>query len=223
MHAGDRKGALMQLSSSGALLFAVLAPATAGLVIIAPKLVNLAIAESFRPITLAVLPISAIAGGVRNMRVHFADQSTLLFERTDLTIFVNALEAVMVIVGCFVGLRLQGLVGAAEGACVGLTIGVIFSFGMARKKFGLIVPFARMARICLATAAMVAVLLWSPWEAALAGHRVIGLLVQIAVGAIVYLAAMAALHPAQLHALAKPGLLWSGRKSRDAISRVETR
>ncbi len=221
MHDGDRKGALKQLASSGALLFAVLAPATAGLVVIAPQLINLTIAESFRPITLAVLPISAVAGGVRNMRVHFADQSTLLFERTDLTILINALEAAMVVVGCLVGLRQQGLVGAAEGACFGLTVGAIFSFGFARRRFGLIVPFARMFRICVATAAMVAALLWSPWAAELANHRIIGLLVQIVVGALVYLVSMAALHPAQVRALAKPGLLWSGQKGRDAISRIQ--
>ncbi len=219
MHDGDRKGALEQLASSGALLFAVLAPATAGLVVISPKLVDLVIAAPFRPITLAVLPISAIAGAVRNMRVHFSDQSMLLFERTDLSIFVYTLEATMVVAGCFLGLRLHGLVGAAEGSLVGLALGTVFGFGFSRRMFGLILPYGRMLRIAAATAAMVAALLWTP---VLPESRpVISLLAQVALGGLVYTAALAALHPAQVRALAKPGLRWSERKGREAVNRIQ--
>ena len=48
------------------------------------EIVHLLIAAPFQAVTLAVLPLSALAGAIRNLRAHFGDQVFLLHNRTRL-------------------------------------------------------------------------------------------------------------------------------------------
>ncbi len=192
---GSRADALDQLGLSGALLFGCVAPATVGVMLVAPQLVDLIIAAPFRAATLSVLPLAALAGGVRNMRIHFSDQALLLFERTKLGIGLNGAEAVLAIVGSIVGFQLDGVVGATAGALAAIIVAAMLGFVMTAAYFGLRPPFRHIARIALATAAMGLSLKLGGVSAI--GGPVMGLCLAIAQGVVVYALALSALYPTE--------------------------
>ena len=197
---GARAEALEQLSDSGALLLALLAPSSVGILMLTPEAVDLMIAEPFRAVTMSVLPLAAIAGTVRNLRVHFGDQVFLLYERTQLMVLINIVESVSLVVLCALGLQLGGFAGATAGCLAGSAIGALFGFGLAGVKFGFRFPFAHAGRILLATGFMALVLALPQWPG-LAPGELARLILKIAAGALVYGAALILLYP-QLAALA---------------------
>jgi O-antigen/teichoic acid export membrane protein len=147
--------------------------------------------------------MAVLAGAVRNVRVHFADQVVMLFESTRLNIVINTVEAVATIVFCIVGVELGGLPGAAAGCLAGATIGTLFGFGLGIVRFGLIVPWADFGRITLAAAFMAAVLAALPF-ARLDDHLVVRMLIESVFGGLLYAVVLAALYPA----IVREGLRW---------------
>ena len=192
LQAGRREEALGHLALNGALLFALLAPLSAGLFLVARPLVDLMIAEPFRAVTAAVLPAAALAGAIRNWRVHFFDQPFLLFERTGQLMAVNVGEAIVTLAACALGLLHAGPAGAAWGALAGFAAGAAAAAVIAARNFGLQAPWGALARILGATAFM-SLVLWSVNWAGF-GPR-LGLALEVAAGALVYALALAALFP----------------------------
>ena len=183
---------LRQLANSGALLFALLLPTTVGLLLIAPQLITLAIAQPFQAVTIAVLPVAVIAGALRNMRLHFSDQAFLLFERTDLATLVNGFEAIAVVIFCLTGLALYGIVGAAAGCLAGSLLGLIAGMSLSRVRFGLIIPWKHVLRISIATAVMALAVALTPNSLS---QPILLLVLKVANGIIVYALTLIALYP----------------------------
>ena len=154
---GDRDEALRQMRYGGTLLVGMVLPAAAGLCLITPPFVRLLISESFRDVTIAIMPLAVITGAVRNIRVHYADMAFILFERTGLSVVVNVVEATFMIALCALGYATFGIVGSVAGACAASTIGALLGFAIA-NRIGLPMPLADWARIGLATAVMMAAL-----------------------------------------------------------------
>ena len=125
--------------------------------------VELTVSGSFQQATIVILPLAAIAGGIRNIRIHFADQVLILMERIDVGIWINVAEAVCV-VGAWIGLQLGGLAGAVEGCLVASAIGAALCFIYIRQKFDFPLPWADTGRVFLATAIMLIVLILVPWD-----------------------------------------------------------
>jgi O-antigen/teichoic acid export membrane protein len=125
----SREAALMQLSQSGASLFGVVAPVTIGALIINRTAVDLLIGADFRSLTVVIFPIAMLSGAIRNLRLHYPDQTFLLCERTDVALFVCSMEAALTLPFCVVGLLAGGLVGACLGCLVAHAIAAIFTFG----------------------------------------------------------------------------------------------
>lgn len=192
LQAGRREEALGHLAVNGALLFGLLAPMSAGLFFISRPLVDLIIAEPFRAVTAAVLPAAALAGAIRNWRVHFFDQPFLLFERTGLLMGVNIAEAALTLAFCAVGLVQAGPAGAAWGALAGFAAGAALGAGFGVVSLRMSVAWGAILRLSLATAMMSATL-WAVNWAAL-GPR-LGLAAAVATGAAVYGIAVVALFP----------------------------
>ena len=182
--------AMRQFGAGGTLLFALVTPAAAGLWLISPLLVDMIVAEPFRQMTLAILPAAILTGAIRNVRVHYADQSFLLFEHTEYSIAVNALEAVTVIVLSISGYRWHGLPGAVEGCLAATTLVALCAFAFARWRFALPLRLIDWGRIALGTAIMcVAVRAVQ----GVGGPEWMRLIVQIATGALTYGLALATL------------------------------
>ena len=98
MEQGGSKAAMPQLAANSALLIAILAPSIVGIFLLRAEIVHLLIAAPFQQITLAILPLSTLAGSIRNLRAHFGDQVFLLHGRTRLMIIVAAIDATVTVV-----------------------------------------------------------------------------------------------------------------------------
>ena len=194
LQAGQKAEALQQLSDNGALLMALLIPAVAGIVITTPEMVDLMIAQPFRAVTMSVLPLAALAGAIRNLRVHFADQVFLLMARTHLMIYLNLLEAVAVVVFCAIGLHVGGFAGATAGCLAGSTLGTLLGFALGRALFQMPLPIIHLLRISLASGLMAFALAFPFWNQFFPGELT-RLTVKIVTGGLVYGAAMASLYP----------------------------
>jgi len=97
MEQSGSKVAMRQLADNSALLMAILAPSITGIFILRTEIVHLLIAAPFQQVTLAVLPLSALAGAIRSLRAHFVDQAFLLHNRTRLMIVVSAIDATVTV------------------------------------------------------------------------------------------------------------------------------
>jgi O-antigen/teichoic acid export membrane protein len=193
MEQSGSKVAMRQLASNSALLIAILAPSVIGIFMLRVELVHLLIAVPFQQITLAVLPLSVLAGSIRNLRAHFVDQAFLLHNRTRLMIVVAGIDAVVTVVLSLVFVRYWGLVGAAAATVVAALAAAIVSFTIGFSRFGLTLPLNHLAPIALATTAMAALLANLP-EAS--SH--IALAEHITAGAAAYVATLALLYAASL-------------------------
>jgi O-antigen/teichoic acid export membrane protein len=173
--------AMHQLADNGALLLAVLVPTVVGVFMLRQDTVTLLIAEPFRATTLAILPLSVLAGGIRSARAHFCDQVFLLHSRTKLAMVVMGIDAIAAVSLGIAGTWLWGLVGAAAASVAAAVIAALVSFALGLVRFHLQVPWLHATRIAFAAAAMGAALsLLPPAEN-------IGMLIgSIAIGAAVY-------------------------------------
>jgi O-antigen/teichoic acid export membrane protein len=183
MEQGGSKVAMRQLADNSALLIAILAPSIAGIFILRTEIVHLLIATSFQQVTLAVLPLSTLAGSIRSVRAHFVDQAFLLHNRTRLMIVVSAIDATVTVALSFIFIRYWGLVGAAGATVIAALAAAIVSFAIAVSKFGLTLPLNHLVPVAIATIAMAALLSNLP-EAlspiSLAAHITAGVAVYVA-------------------------------------------
>lgn len=150
--------AMRQLSDNGALLLAVLVPTAAGVFMLRNEIVSLLIAEPFRATTLAILPLSVLAGAIRSTRAHFCDQVFLLHNRTRISAVVSGVEALAAVGLGIAGTLTWGIVGAAIASVAATLLAAILSFAIGLIRFRLVVRFAHLARITLASAVMAAAL-----------------------------------------------------------------
>jgi O-antigen/teichoic acid export membrane protein len=154
--------AMRQLADNGALLLAALVPTVVGIFILRDDIATLLIAEPFRAMTLAILPLSVLAGGIRSARAHFCDQVFLLHSRTHLQMIVTIVDALAAVVLGIAGTLLWGLVGAAIASVAAATVAAVVSFALGFIRFDLQVPWAHIVRIALASTAMGAALTLLP-------------------------------------------------------------
>jgi O-antigen/teichoic acid export membrane protein len=186
MEQGGSKAAMNQLVDNSALLFAILVPSIAGIYSLRIEIVHLLIAAPFQAATLAILPLSALAGSIRNLRAHFGDQVFLLHNRTRLMVVVSSIDAVVTVVLSVIFIHRWGLVGAAAATVASACAAATTSFLIGFTKFGLTLPVSHLLRSGVATVLMMVVLHQLP-EAA----NFVGLALHIAIGAGVYVAVLA--------------------------------
>jgi O-antigen/teichoic acid export membrane protein len=193
MEQSGSKVAMRQLADNSALLIAILAPSITGIFILRTEIVHLLIAAPFQQVTLAVLPLSALAGAIRSLRAHFVDQAFLLHNRTRLMIVVAAIDAAVTVVLTPFFVRYWGLVGAAGATVLAAIAAAIVSSAIGFSKLGLTLPFNHLVPIALATTAMADLLSnlpEAPSLMVLAGH--------IAAGAALYIALLVLLYATSL-------------------------
>jgi O-antigen/teichoic acid export membrane protein len=177
MEQGGSKVAMRQLADNSALLIAILVPSIVGIYMLRAEIVHLLIASSFQRVTLAVLPLSVLAGSIRSLRAHFVDQAFLLHSRTRLMIVVAAIDATATVALSFAFIPYWGLVGAAGATVLAAIAAAVVSFTIGFSKFGLTLPLNHLVPVALATAAMAALLSSLPEATSLivlAGHIAAG-------------------------------------------------
>lgn len=206
MEQGGSAAAMEQLSDNGALLLAILAPSIAGIFLLRTDIVHLLIAAPFQEVTLAILPLSVLAGSIRNVRAHFGDQVFLLHSRTRPMMLVAAIDAIVTVILSAIFIRYWGLVGAAGATVLSALTSAAVSFAMGFSRYRIVLPLGHLARIAIATVTMAVMLTRLPEAGSL-----MSLAMHIAAGAAIYIAMLAALYtPSLLKMLRlrtrKPGL-----------------
>jgi O-antigen/teichoic acid export membrane protein len=199
MEQGGSQAGMGQLAANSALLVAVLAPSLAGIFMLRTEIVHLLIAAPFQQVTLAILPLSTLAGAIRNLRAHFGDQVFLLHNRTRWMMAIAAIDAVMTVVLSVLFLPRWGLAGVAGATVAAAFAAATVSFTIGFSRFDLRLPVAHLVRIALATIAMSALLRIFPEARSmtvLAGH--------VAAGAAIYFAALALLYAPSLLRILRP-------------------
>ena len=189
MEQNGSKAAMRQLSDNGALLLGILVPSIAGIFLLRAEIVHMLIATPFQAVTLAILPLSALAGSIRNVRAHFGDQVFLLHSKTRLMVVFSAIDAAVTVVASLICIHLWGVVGAAAATVSSAIAAAAVSFAFGFTRFGLTLPWANIARIAIATLAMAMLLTRLPEAtsyAVLAAH--------VASGAAIYLGVLAVLY-----------------------------
>jgi O-antigen/teichoic acid export membrane protein len=184
-------GALPQFATNGALLLAILVPSVVGAFLLNKEIVDALVAEPYRAITVAILPMAICAGALHAFRDHATDQPFLVFARTRLAALSTGLEAVLTVLMCWAGLRIAGVYGAVVGCTIAALIATVFSFALARMLFSYYLRWGDIARIAIATGIMA--LAQSLMPEASSWSR---LVLEIAACAAIYFAIMAALYPA---------------------------
>jgi O-antigen/teichoic acid export membrane protein len=193
MEQGGAKDAMRQLADNSALLIAILAPSITGIYMLRVEIIHLLIASPFQQVTLAVLPLSALAGSIRSLRAHFVDQTFLLHSRTRLMIVVAAIDAAATVLLSFILIPSWGLTGAAGATVLAAIAAAIVSFTIGFTKFGLTLPLNHLVPVVLATAAMAALLGNLPEATSM-----ILLAAHIAAGATAYVAVLALFYATSL-------------------------
>jgi O-antigen/teichoic acid export membrane protein len=190
LEAGDREGALRQVSLNGAMMFGLMAPAAVGVALLAGPFVRLAVAQQFRAETIVILPLAVIAGAARALRVHTGDQTALLVQRTRSMTAFNFIDAVAALAGGAIGVHSGGIVGAAIGCMAGTLVGSAAAMIFVVARLGLRLPIAALAGVLVASAIMGAALrlVATPVGAA-------ALAAEILVGVVIYAAAILAFFP----------------------------
>lgn len=199
MEQGGRQAGMDQLAANSALLVAILAPSLAGIFMLRTEIVHLLIAVPFQKVTLAILPLSTLAGAIRNLRAHFGDQVFLLHNRTRWMMAIAAIDASTTVVLSVLFLPRWGLAGVAGAAVAAAFAAATVSFAIGFSRFGLRLPIGHLLRIALATIAMSALLRIFPEARAmtvLAAH--------VTAGAAVYFAMLALLYAPSLVRILRP-------------------
>lgn len=179
-----------QLVRNGELLLAALVPIAFGLWSISEPLVNLVVAEQYRAVTIAVLPLAVLAGAVRSFRIHFGEQVFLLREAPMVPLVNDGIDAVASLAGSYYGLKTGGIPGAAAGCAAAaiLSLLVTMAWGWVRYRFAL--SLGGLARIVAAAAAMELAL--SRFSLQPTAWSIAGAIIA---GAVVYTAVLVALYP----------------------------
>ncbi len=143
-----------QLERNGVLLLVALLPAAIGLWLVARPFVTLVVAEPYREITIAVLPMAILAGTLRNLRIHFGAQVFLLREQTMVPLCNDIVDAVLSLAGAVIGLWYYGLVGSVAGASVGALVSLFVTLGWAWHWHRFSIPLRDVVKVIAATAIM---------------------------------------------------------------------
>lgn len=173
-----------QLSDSGALLLAILAPAMAGGALLAAPFAALTVAEPFRAATATLLPLALLAGSLKAFREHAPEQAFLVFGHTRAAVLTALVEMVLTLGGCAIGLLLGGLTGALIGCAAASLAGTIFSYVLAMRLTGYAIRPSDALKIVVATVAMSGVVAILP-----AATGFVGFAIAVLAGVAVYGAA----------------------------------
>jgi O-antigen/teichoic acid export membrane protein len=195
MERGDPQGARDQISANSALLLGLIAPSTAGIIAISDPFVTLLVAEEYRAATLAILPWALVGSAIRNLRMHGWDQMYLLFEAPRAMVLLESIEALITVIGAYIGLLLAGLVGAVMGAAIAALIIAAADYAYLNRRFGLHAPISFYLRILLATGLMYLALRALPHAGFPFSATWFSIATAVAIGAVAYALLIAAMFP----------------------------
>ncbi len=186
---GDHEELTRQLRNNARLIFAVALPATAGLVALSGPMSQVYLGPRFHVHSGAVMAIAAIVMLVSGIRSSYIEQVFEIALRTRAVAVTTAVRVVLVILPSFWLIRSYGAVGAALAVMFSEILGLGLSIAWANRLMRIPIPWESWLKVALATGVMTVALLLMPGKSS-----VLGLAAAIAVGIVVYGAAIALTH-----------------------------
>jgi len=185
---GDPARARRQLFANGTLLLAVLAPACLGMALTAQGISTTLVGPKFSAGVALLTPWMAAGTFFAGLRAHYLDHAFQLGRRPSLQIWVTCVAAVVAMGFSFYLIPRYGPVGAAIAVTIAMAVSCLHAAVAGRWAFPIPLPFGAAARVALACAVMAMAV------HALPGRGLRALLLQVAVGVLVYGAAAMALN-----------------------------
>ena len=159
-----RAAALQQHARNFLALAGLLVPAAVGLYLVRDEIVQILMAPQFRPQAILVLPVSTAAGVIYAFQMHYVNQFFLLDKKPMALLWLGMADAVLTVATTIAAVAGFGLLGGALGLLVAKFIMVVIVAVWAWARSGMIVPFAGLGAIGLASAIMAAVVAALPAE-----------------------------------------------------------
>jgi len=184
----EREGvaaAYAQLSRNMTLVALVVAPVALGLFAVNRSVVDFIVPPTFREATSLVLPFAAIGGLLRYLRAHTTDQAFLVRSRPGFITIIGLVDLVGAAASSVVGLKIDGVAGAAAGPMASGAVMFAVSLLAARWALDFRIPMRSLIAIGGAAAIMAVIVAATPLGAGL-----LGLVAKIALGAVIYATAI---------------------------------
>jgi O-antigen/teichoic acid export membrane protein len=171
------------------LLLVVGLPAALGLVLLAPNMVRVMLGAPFREAATALVPWIAVATLIASLRFHYLDLAFHLGKRTLRQMAIMAIAGLTNLLLNLWWIPLFGMLGAAYATLVTYVLAFVLAWWLGRGSFPLPAPPpAQLLRISVAVVGM-GLALWPLRD--LDGP--VQLLLQVAIGIVVYAACLLAL------------------------------
>ena len=202
---GDAAAFRRQLEHNWTILFGALAPAAAGLALLAPDLARVLVGPEFRAGVAPLLPVLALASLLGGLRSFHLDHAFQLGRKPGLQVEIAAVASALGL-GLTVALVPRyGAMGAAAATVASMA--VAFAHAACRGRRAVRMPIGRGStlHIAAATALMAVVVRLVP-----GGHEAAGLALRIAAGGLAYALAIAPLLPRERRAARRQPISLAG-------------
>jgi O-antigen/teichoic acid export membrane protein len=176
-----REAAQEQMRSNASLLMAVGVPSVVGLCVLAPGIAHSFLGQEYRATAAGIIPLVAIGAFLAGLKAYHFDAAFQFAHRTIYQVWIVLFAAVVNVVLNLVAIPRWGINGAAGASVLAYVVTIALTAILGRRHFALPFPVGSCSIICLAGAAMGAVLY--PFRGQLAPHA---LALQVAAGAAVY-------------------------------------
>jgi O-antigen/teichoic acid export membrane protein len=181
--------ARQRMRHNAAMMLVVGVPTTIGLAILAPNIAQCVLGKSFRAPATAIMPLLAIGALLAGLKAFHFDLAFQFAQQTIHQVWIVLVAAVVNVVLNLVAIPRLGIQGAALASAIAYVVSIALTAWYGRRHFAVPFPIRALAEVSLAGGAM-ALVIWP-----LRGQRgVVMLAAQIACGAAVYGATLAALN-----------------------------
>ena len=158
----DHAAARQQLLTNGALLLAVLAPASLGLALTAKPIATILVGPKLVSGVIALVPWMAASTFLGGMRAYHLDQAFQLGRRPHLQIWMQGLAGITSVALCFYLIPTKGAVGAAMALTAAMTVSAVYAWTMGRYAYRIPLPLAAGARVAVCCGIMALVIVALP-------------------------------------------------------------
>jgi len=180
VESGDPARARRQLLANGTLLLAVLAPACLGMALTAEGISTTLVGPKFSAGVALITPWMAAGTFFAGFRAHYLDHAFQLGRRPSLQIWVTCVAAIVATGFSFYMIPRYGPVGAAIAVTIAMAVSCCHAAVAGRWAYPIPLPLGAASGIAISCALMAIAV------HALPGRGLHGLLLQVAVGVVVY-------------------------------------
>jgi len=159
---GDPDAARRQLLANGALLLAVLAPASLGIALAGNSIATTLVGSKFTSGVAPLMPWMAAGTLFGCLRAHYLDHAFQLGHRPQLQIWVTGLAGIIAIALCIYLIPLEGPIGAAIAVTVSMVVSCVHAWIAGRYAYPLPLPIAAGIRVGICCAIMALVMVGLP-------------------------------------------------------------